>query len=351
MVKGKGRNMGMDTISVIVPVYRVETRLHRCVDSILAQTYRNLEVILIDDGSPDRSGDICDEYAKKDSRVRVFHQENAGAAMSRNAGIEAATGEMISFVDSDDYLEPTMLETLYNLLIKEDADIAECGYRWVKPDRVLDRENTGAVDVYSNVEALEALYFGEQMFGGISIVVWNKLYRSELIKRLRFPNVRMSEDCMFTPMALYLARKVVKLNLNLYNFCFSDGSVSRSPYSLKTYDGVIVQRKLMDFFQDKEEKRYFQYSQSSYLGSMYYHYYECRLRKKDPVFREKANEIKKTLRMEYANIRSNPFLRSGRWRNTLFHISPSCWYWVMRAGKKAKYYLWLLRKKAQKSKK
>lgn len=155
---------------------------------------------------------------------------------------------------------------------------------------------------------------------------------------------------MFTPMALYFARKVVKLNLNLYNFCFSDGSVSRSPYSLKTYDGVIVQRKLMDFFQDKEEKRYFQYSQSSYLGSMYYHYYECRLRKKDPVFREKANEIKKTLRMEYANIRSNPFLRSGRW-NTLFHISPSCWYWVMRAGKKAKYYLWLLRKKAQKSKK
>ena len=123
----------MDLISVIVPVYKVEAYLDRCVQSIVDQTYRNLEIILVDDGSPDNSGAICDAWAAKDSRIRVIHKENAGAGAARNTGLDAATGEIVSMVDSDDYLEVHMYEHLLSLMTA-DVDIAECDICWTERD-------------------------------------------------------------------------------------------------------------------------------------------------------------------------------------------------------------------------
>ena len=117
-----------DLISIIVPVYKAEKYLRRCVDSILAQTYQNIEVLLIDDGSPDNSGEICDEYAEKDSRVRVFHKPNGGVSSARNLGLKEAKGDYIGFVDADDYIDKTMYEVLLCNLIKENSDISICSY-------------------------------------------------------------------------------------------------------------------------------------------------------------------------------------------------------------------------------
>ena len=122
----------MDTISVIVPVYKVEPYLKQCVDSIINQTYKNLEIILVDDGSTDNCGKICDEYASKDNRIKVLHIENGGPAVARNAGLDIATGKYIGYVDSDDYIEPDMYETLYNAMIKTNAGLVVCN--WYRQD-------------------------------------------------------------------------------------------------------------------------------------------------------------------------------------------------------------------------
>lgn len=318
-------------ISIIIPVYKVEKYLRRCLDSVLAQTYTDLEIILVDDGSPDGSGSICDEYAEKDSRIKVIHQANAGAAAARNAGVAAATGEFTAFVDSDDYIDPTMYEQLLDIIQVNDADIAECGYRWVKPDVTYDRENTGKVDVYTNLEALEMLYFGDQMFGGISIVVWNKLYRTDLVKAVSFLEGRMNEDCLYTPMILYRARKIAKLNLNLYNFFFSENSVSRSAYRLKNTDAVEIYDKLMRFFESVELERYFLFAQNSYLNVLYHNYFECYKRRQQPDFKEKADQFRQELTHQYEAILANPHQQNNQLRHRIFHTSPLVWYWCMSA--------------------
>ena len=121
----------LDEISVIIPIYNVEKYLEKCIDSVLAQTYRNIEIILVDDGSTDKCADICDSYLKKDSRVKVIHKVNGGLSSARNAGLDIAEGDFISFVDSDDFIEKEMLEKLYEALMEADADMAVCNFRWI----------------------------------------------------------------------------------------------------------------------------------------------------------------------------------------------------------------------------
>ncbi len=163
-------------ISVIVPVYQVEKFLPKCLDSIIGQTYKNLEIILIDDGSTDNSGKICDEYAKKDTRIRVIHQNNQGISFTRNVGLKIARGEYIAFVDSDDYLENDMYEYLWKLISKENADVAMCntcedeGFRSEKP-----------IDVAYVMGPIQKYFeFSDWM------APWNKLYKKELIGDIRF---------------------------------------------------------------------------------------------------------------------------------------------------------------------
>ena len=145
-------------ISVIVPIYKVENYLKRCIDSIRKQTYQNLEIILVDDGSPDMCGEMCERYAQEDSRIRVLHKENGGLSDARNVGIEAATGEYIAFVDSDDWIDDKMYEVLYDTLLKCDADIAECSYRNLYADCIVVETNcTGNVVEGDNIFALEAM--------------------------------------------------------------------------------------------------------------------------------------------------------------------------------------------------
>lgn len=183
----------MPQISVIVPVYRVEQYLDDCVQSLLAQTFTDIEIILVDDGSPDRCGAMCDEYAQKDGRIRVIHQENQGLSSARNAGLDASTGQYICFVDSDDLLAPDYCRILLGLLDDTDHDFSFCGvHRFPDgstphPDT---REGTGTV---SNIDYLKMQFERRTEFG-----VWNKLYRRELFAGFRFMPGKLHEDVIFS---------------------------------------------------------------------------------------------------------------------------------------------------------
>lgn len=189
-------------ISIIVPVYKVEPYLHQCVDSILAQTYRDIEVLLIDDGSPDRCGEICDEYAEKDSRVRVFHTENRGLSVARNLGLREAKGEYIGFVDSDDWIEPDMYEVLLRRMQETGADIGVCGY-WEENDSTSTPSRISDA-IFEGTDSLKALLDRK-----ISNHAWNKLYRRTVFESVSFPEGCNHEDIATMHRLLNEARIVV----------------------------------------------------------------------------------------------------------------------------------------------
>ena len=167
-----------DLISVIIPVYKVEKYLCRCVDSVLEQTYTNMEIILVDDGSPDNCPVMCDEYARQDSRVKVIHQENAGLSGARNAGIDMAQGQWLAFVDSDDYLAADFLERLYQACVDTGSSLSVCRWEYVRGETIPEH-GTGETRVYTGREMLANLYVPD---GAYFVVAWNKLYRKEWIE-------------------------------------------------------------------------------------------------------------------------------------------------------------------------
>lgn len=204
---------GTGTVSVVVPVYRGEDFLPRCVESVLAQTYRNLELILVDDGSPDHCGDICDRYAAADPRVVVIHQSNGGPSRARNRGIDVARGDYIAFIDADDWVAETYLERLVDLLEQKGGDIAVAGFRRVREGCAGESVGWSASSQLSRSEALTALY---GPLGELMMVAWGKLYRRALLGNIRFPVGRMHEDVVASCHILVAARFVVLTAEPLY---------------------------------------------------------------------------------------------------------------------------------------
>ena len=184
-------------VSVIVPVYKVEAYLPQCVESIIGQTYQNLEIILVDDGSPDACGSICDDYAKKDNRIKVFHKHNGGLSDARNYGIAQSTGEYLGFVDSDDWIELDMFEVLVNVAEANKADIVACGFYHEYPKRtVVDARVEKKYD--NTIHQVSALIKDD-----IDAFIWNKLYRKTCFSDIAFPYGRFFED-IFTAHKLFL---------------------------------------------------------------------------------------------------------------------------------------------------
>lgn len=222
-------------ISVIVPVYRVEAYLDRCVRSIVGQTYQDLEIILVDDGSPDQCPAMCDSWTEKDSRVRVIHKENGGLSDARNAGMAAAAGEYISFVDSDDWIAPEMLERLINALERDDSDIAACAVEMVWEDgrasSYLTVRRNLVLDTYQAQRALLKETALKQP-------VWYKLYRKETIARILFPVGKYHEDVFWSYQAVGNARRVSLIDYVGYFYFQRAGSIMGEGYSLKRLDAV-----------------------------------------------------------------------------------------------------------------
>ena len=211
-------------ISVIVAVYNIKEYLPRCVDSILSQTYKNLEIILVDDGSTDISGNICDDYAGRDNRIRVIHKANGGLSDARNAGLEAAGGAYIGFVDGDDWIEPDMYRAMYEACEREQAQIAACRYKQITRTGVIDASTGNSVSL-SKTEALEIYVCGDERYL-IYNSVWSKLFSERLIRGMRFPVGKNSEDIMFTTKAFCKMERLVYLDTAYYNYVLDrEGSI------------------------------------------------------------------------------------------------------------------------------
>lgn len=236
----------MPLISVIIPVYKVESYLEKCISSIVNQTYTNLEIILVDDGSPDRSGEICDVWAEKDHRIKVIHKQNGGLSDARNAGMKIATGELLGFVDSDDWIEPDMYQLLYENLVANDCDISACGVQmdWEDstPSRILTKHGSC---VLSAEDAMRAII--EESW--LKQPVYYKLYRTELVKDILFPVGKCHEDVFWSYQAVGRAKMVCVFDRPCYHYTQRNGSIMGESYSLKRLDSLEAKVARVQYMQ------------------------------------------------------------------------------------------------------
>ena len=236
----KGRvsmDQGIPLISIIVPVFNVEKYLRQCLDSVLWQTYQNLEIILVDDGSNDKSGEICDEYAEKYSNVFVIHKKNAGLGMARNTGLEHITGKYVTFVDSDDWLSSDLLEVLYNNLISNNVDFCKSGFQRVKNDGTVVSVAKYKNEIFGGDRAKKELLprivgSSPSQHDGVEMAVCAVLYNAEIIKfyGIRFPSERklISEDLVFNIDYMQYANGACIIDAVSYNYRVNDNSLTRS---------------------------------------------------------------------------------------------------------------------------
>ena len=234
-------------ISVIVPVYNVENYLEQCIRSIAGQTYRNLEIILVDDGSPDGSGVICDTWAAKDSRNRVVHQENAGAGAARNTGLELARGEYIAMIDSDDYLHSNMFSHLARLML-EGADIAECTMEQTEDDALALEDGSGAIITWASREEAMGLHIRDELFCQTPP---NKLYRRSTIGQVRFPVGNLIDDEFFTYQVIGNCEKLAHSSAKMYAYRQQPGSAMHKPYSLKRLQGLYAKEQRLEYLKQR----------------------------------------------------------------------------------------------------
>lgn len=234
-------------ISVIVPVYRVEAYLDRCIRSIAEQTYSNLEIWLVDDGSPDNSGAICDRWAEKDSRIRVIHKTNAGAGAARNTALDAARGELIAFVDSDDYLHPNLYSHLYSLMTG-DVAIAECVIGITEADDLEMDDGSGAEILVCGTEEALRLHIRDQVFCQTPP---NKLYRRETIGDIRFPEGNLIDDEFFTYRVIGNAKQLAHSSACMYAYRQQAGSAMHKPFSLRRLQGLDAKLQRLDYLRTR----------------------------------------------------------------------------------------------------
>ncbi len=217
----------MELVSVIVPVFQAEKHIDMCVNSIISQTYQNIEVILVDDGSTDQSASKCEEYCKSDSRISVIHKKNGGVASARNTGLQKSTGEFIMFVDSDDWIEANMIGELLEIAKREDADIVECDFVQCKNDRINRNPYENKIYILDNKEEI---FFRSFVYGVPYLykVCWGKLIRKELCENIFFPKRTVAEDAAFCDQLLIRCKKVVKTYNQYYNYRITPGSIMHS---------------------------------------------------------------------------------------------------------------------------
>lgn len=221
-------------ISVIVPVYNVEQYLERCVRSVMAQTFQDLEILLIDDGSTDTSGALCDRLAGEDTRIRVIHRDNGGLSSARNTGIENAAGSYICFVDSDDFISPEMLRVLYRLVTENQADFSVCGICDCYESREVPHSTGIREFTETGIEALRDTLEGREMTASMC----SKLIRADLCKDLRFRVGRTYEDAFITPDLMLRANRVAATTQSLYYYWHRQGSITTKPFSQHNMDVI-----------------------------------------------------------------------------------------------------------------
>lgn len=313
-----------ELISVIVPVYNVRTYLEKCFDSVAGQSWRNLEIILVDDGSTDGSGELCEELAGRDSRVRVIHKKNGGLGSARNAGIDAAKGEILSFVDSDDWIEGGMYDTMTEIMHRENAQIIACGIKRVSEAGTVSyyQDNLEERVVYSREEALIELPKNERLSNSMC----NKLFRRETIEGLHINEQIFYEDNPFTPQCIARAERVAYTAEPFYCYFERSGSISRKSFSVREFDRVTADRMRLDFYHEYFPQCGFA-AAIAYIGSglkVYYQSRDCQ------EARERRTELKEELKRTIRRYPDLPFTEKQRAKAKLFLVSPALYTASMR---------------------
>lgn len=283
----------MPQISVIVPVYNVEPYIHRCVDSILAQTFTDFELILVDDGSPDNCGKICDEYAEKDSRIRVIHQENGGLSVARNAGIDWAFNNSdslwLSFVDSDDWVRSEYLELLYIAAIEHNVAVSVCGYT----ETTGDEPDIAEGYIESQIWTPEDFYMERHVD---AIVAWGKLYRKECFQTMRYPVGKIHEDEYVTYRILFEREKLVFVDASLYAYYVNPKGITKSEWTLQRLDAIDALEEQILFFSNSNFPKLRDQRIRDFARTLIHHYNQyCTAEKKDKrislYFQKKAHHF------------------------------------------------------------
>lgn len=253
-------------ISVIIPAFNIADYLPRCLDSVLSQTHKNLEVIVISDGSTDSTNDVIKSYAEKDSRIVAVFKENSGVSDTRNKGLDIATGDYIGFVDGDDYIEPDMYEVLLKNALEHDADISHCGYQMVFPTRVDYYYNTKKKVVQDNLKGIRDIIVGDYVEPSPCI----KIYKKEIVNDLRMPSgIKINEDVLFNFYAFTKSKKAVYEDLPFYHYILRKGSAATSKVNEnKLYDPIKVRKEMFEYCVTNYDLDIQTNAYTSYLNAM-----------------------------------------------------------------------------------
>ena len=296
----------MKKISIIIPVYGVEDCLEKCLDSVINQTYKNLEIILIDDGSKDNCPKICDEYAKKDNRIKVIHKENGGISDTRNVGLDAATGDYIGFVDSDDYIKEDMFEVMCDLIETYNADMSIVSFFEIRKGKIIDARDSGDLFVMTKEEAIKEILKDTK----IQSYPWNKLYKKELFDGVRYPVGKNFEDIATTLLLFEKSNRVVLKEQPEYYYVRRNESITenRSYKSYKDYIEVALNKYLYLFNKYPYDVEIEEYNAYNFIINMIWFYcvinaYNLEELKPDfdkiyPLFVSLVNKHKDTIEKE-----------------------------------------------------
>lgn len=239
--------MEEELISVILPIYNVEKYLEKCLKSVINQTYKNLEIILVDDGSKDNSPKICDEYAVKDKRIVVIHKSNGGLSDARNAGIEIAKGKYITLIDSDDYVEEDYVQFLYQLIKENNAEMSICSHTVLYTNGTRIEKETGEHLVLDPKTTLEKILYDE----GIDLSAWAKMYKKELFDNVKYPKGRIFEDAATTYLLIDKCKKIVLGSESKYYYIIRDNSITTKGFSPKKMQLIDSTQEMCDYVKNK----------------------------------------------------------------------------------------------------
>ena len=318
----------MVKVSVILPVYNVEKDLENCLNSILNQSFKDFELIMVDDGSKDRSGIICDSYAKIDGRIKLIHQENMGLSMARNNGIDIAKGEYIIFIDSDDSIDRHTIQILYDNLVENDADISVGDYEAIyESGKIEDEEKENNISILSNIEAVNKILDKNSIK---MIVAWCKLYRRELFETIRYPKGKYHEDEFVTYKLLYKAERIVETDAKLYYYNQRDESITGSKYSLKRLEKLEGLKEAIDFFKIEAEEDLEKKARVRYLLNIQIAYYRVKyeMEERDLVL----ENLKKEYHREYKILLESDNKTSifNKIKLKFFYIAPDVYCFLVK---------------------
>lgn len=312
----------MPTISVIVPVYKVENCLQFCINSILSQSYKDFELILVDDGSPDACGIICDENAKADKRIRVIHKENGGLSSARNAGLRIAKGEYLSFVDSDDLIHPQMLETLINTAMQEDAELVSTRYiQFDNYNFTFDNIESITIETLLRSQFIDNLY--PDHFENIGISAWGKLYKRELFSEIKYPEGKIYEDLHIYLKLLRQCNRVVIVKPDMYYYNIDSSSITRSNYlKYNRYDEFVVRLEHADFFRELKNKEQEQFAINDYLTFFFRNYFVVYFYYKSQLWSSFYPHYKKHRKLLWSILQNPKICTMKKLCSVLIHITP-----------------------------